>query len=294
MPDKRGLPSTARMRHDHHFVEQLAVRHAERIGEKIPVDALAPNPQQPRRAFDAIDELVASVREVGVLEPLLVRRSSRGYQIISGERRYRAAVEAGLSDVPCIVLDVDEAQVLTIALIENLQRRDLSPFEEAEGLRALVERFEYTHDEVARKIGKSRTSVTEMLSLGDIPTELRDRLEAAGVTTKSILLEVARIDDPAEQEALVDRIVEEGLTRDQLRALRRGEQGESGEPDAPEPADPPSAAEAAPKEPPGRRITYRSGTGITLTLYLNRSEITVPEIQQTLREAIEELEDPST
>ena len=282
MPKQRGLPSTARMRHDQHFVEQLAVRHTDGIGEHIPVDSLIPNPQQPRQMFDAIDELVASIKEVGILEPLLVRRTPQGFQIVSGERRYRAGVEVGLEQMPCIVLDVDEAQVLTIALIENLQRQDLSPFEEAEGLRALVDRFAYTHEEVARKIGKSRTSVTEMLSLADIPAALRERLEAAGVATKSILLEVARIEDADEQTALVDLIVEQGLTRDQLRAMRRGEE-----------AEPEAVAEpAAPKEPPGRRITYRSGTGITLTLYLNRDEITVPEIQQTLREAIEELDHP--
>jgi len=274
------------MRHDHHFVEQLAARHAESIGERIPIDALIPNPDQPRQLFDAIDELVASIKEVGVLEPLLVRRTPQGYEIISGERRYRAAMDAGLGEVPCIVLDVDEAQVLTIALIENLQRQDLSPFEEAEGLKALVDRFGYTHEEVAKKIGKSRTSVTEVLSLADIPAELRERLDAAGVATKSILLEVARTEDPDEQRALVERIVEEGLTRDQLRAMRRGDQP------APE-QEAPAAPEAPdPKEPQGRRITYRSGTGITLTMYLNKPEITIPDIQQTLREAIEELDGP--
>ncbi|MGD8329680.1 MAG: ParB/RepB/Spo0J family partition protein, partial [Acidobacteriota bacterium] len=266
------------------FVEQLAVRHTDGIGENIPIDSLIPNPHQPRRLFDAIDELVASIKEVGVLEPLLVRRTPQGHEIVSGERRYRAAVDAGLEHVPCIVLDVDEAQVLTIALIENLQRQDLSPFEEAEGLKALVERFNLTHEEVARKIGKSRTSVTEVLSLSDIPEMLRERLHEAGVSTKSILLEVARTEDPEEQAALVDRIVEEGLTRDQLRAMRRGETAEEG---APQPEEPPA------REPQGRRITYRSGTGITLTLYLNRPEITVPDIQQTLREAIAELDDPS-
>jgi ParB family chromosome partitioning protein len=268
------------MRHDHHFVEQLAVRHAEGIGQNIPIESLIPNPQQPRQAFDAIEELVASIREVGVLEPLLVRREPRGFQIISGERRFRAAGEAGLDQVPCIVLDVDDAQVLTIALIENLQRQDLSPFEEAEGLRALVNRFDYTHEEVAKKIGKARTSITETLSLADIPAPLRERLEVAGVTTKSILLEVARTEDPEWQEELVRRIIEEGLTRDDLRALRRGD---TEEPEASAPSPPPEQ---------GRRITYRSGTGITLTLYLNRTEITVPEIQQTLREAIEELDQP--
>ena len=282
MPKQRGLPTTARMRHDHHFVEQLVARDTEAIGENITISALVPNPHQPRQRFEAIDELVASIREVGVLEPLLVRHCPDGFQIISGERRYRAAAEAGLDKLPCVVLDVDEAHVLAIALIENLQRQDLSPFEEAEGLQALVERFEYTHDQVAQKIGKARTSVTETLSLKDIPAGLRDRLEEAEVQTKSILLEVARTADAEEQAALVERIVSEGLTRDQLRALRRG--------DAAEPA-PRGEGDAAPKG--GRRITYRSGTGITVTLYLSRPEVTVSEIQQTLREAIEELEPSS-
>lgn len=284
MPKQRGLPSDARMRHDEHFVEQLAARHTGAIGEHLPTESLVPNPQQPRQRVGALDELAASIREVGVLEPLLVRRTAQGYQIVSGERRYRAALEAGLMELPCIVLDVDEAEVLTIALIENLQRQDLSPFEEAEGLRALVDRFDYTHEDVARKLGKSRTSVTEALSLGDIPAELRAKLEDAGVMTKSILLEVARIENPDEQAGLVDLIVEKGLTRDQIRALRRGDSGETEE----------EKDVAPPTEPAGRRITYRSGTGITLTLYLNRDEITVPEIQQTLREAIEELDHPPT
>lgn len=285
MPRQRGLPSTARMRHDQHFVEQLAVRQSEGIGQNIAVDALIPNPQQPRQAFDAIDELAASIMEVGILEPLLVRHDPQGFQIISGERRYRAGVKAGLEELPCIVLDVDEAEVLSIALIENLQRQDLSPFEEAEGLRALVDRFDYTHEDVAKKIGKSRTSVTESLSIGDIPAELRSRLDEAGVTTKSILLEVARTEDGDRQAALVERIVEEGLTRDQLRALRRATEDE-------DKTDEKAAGETRPAPEQGRRITYRSGTGITLTLYLKRAEITVSEIQQTLREAIKELDTP--
>lgn len=283
MPKQRGLPSTARMRHDHHFVEQLAVRHTQGIGQKVPMDSLIPNPHQPRQLFEAIDELVASIQEVGVLEPLLVRQNPHGFQIISGERRYRAAVQAGLDELPCIVLDVDDAQALTIALIENLQRQDLSPFEEADGLRALIDRFDYTHEEVAQKIGKARTSVTEALSIAEIPEDLKTKLVDAGVRTKSILLEVARTEDPADQLALVDRIIEEDLTRDQLRALRRGDEAEAPETKGKSVAEPAGG---------GRRITYRSGTGITLTLYLNRDEITVSEIQQTLREAIQELDNP--
>jgi len=282
---QRGLPATARMRHDNHFVEQLASRQVEAVGRQVGIDELVPNPAQPRQSMGDLEELVASIRNVGVLEPLLVRHADDGFQIISGERRYRAAKVAGLEQVPCIVLDVDDSEVLEIALIENLQRKDLSPFEESEGLKALVERFGYTHEEVARRIGRSRTSVTETLSLATIPASIRQRLEGAGIATKSILLEIARKDSETEQEELADLIIKEGLTRDDLRVLRRSESQEGEQEGAAAPAE---TSRTAPSPP--RRLTYRSGHGITVTLYLSRQDIGIPEIQQTLREAIDELE----
>jgi ParB family chromosome partitioning protein len=275
------------MRHDHHFVEQLASRHVEAVGRQVAIDELIPNPGQPRQSVGDLEELIASIHNVGVLEPLLVRQSGKGFQIISGERRYRAAQAAGLDQVPCIVLEVDDAEVLEIALIENLQRQDLSPFEESEGLQALIDRFGYTHEDVARRIGKARTSVTETLSLAVIPSELRERLQEAGIRSKSILLEVARREPGKDQADLVERIITEGLTRDDLRVLRRSEAA------AEESGDEGESSRAARQAPtPPRRLTYRSGQGITVTLYLSRQDIGIPEIQQTLREAIEELEKP--
>jgi len=286
---QRGLPATARMRHDHHFVEQLASRQIETIGQLVAIDALVPNPSQPRQSIGDLEELVASIRNVGVLEPLLVRQLGDGFEIISGERRYRAAKVAGLEQVPCIVLDVGDAEVLEIALIENLQRQDLSPFEESEGLHALVDRFGYTHEDLSRKIGKSRSSVTETLTLTSIPETVRQRLLDAGISTKSILLEIARKGSEAEQEKLADLIIKEGLTRDDLRGMRQAETAE-------EEQEPTEAAAAAdhPTPAPPRRLTYRSGHGITVTLYLSRQDIGIPEIQKTLREAIEELEGSPT
>jgi ParB family chromosome partitioning protein len=277
------------MRHDHHFVEQLASRHIETIGQKIAMDELIPNPAQPRQSFGDLDEMVASIHNVGVLEPLLVRQSKEGFEIISGERRYRAARAAGLEEVPCIVLDVDDAEVLEIALIENLQRQDLSPFEESQGLHALVERFGHTHEDIARRIGKSRTSVTETISISTIPGVLRKRLEEASILAKSILLEVARRETEEEQRKLVDLIIAEGLTRDDLRDLRRSETA-----DESDPTDKTAAPPERQAPTPPRRLTYRSGQGITVTLYLSRQDIGIPEIQQTLREAIEELERPGS
>ncbi len=149
MSKRRGLPVTTRMRHDAHFVEELATEHTSALGQYIPLELLRPNPHQPRQSFERLEELVASIQRVGILEPLLVRRAASGYQIVSGERRYRAARAAQLEEVPCIVLDVDDARALEIALIENLQRQDLSAFEEAEALQALIDQFGFTHDDVA-------------------------------------------------------------------------------------------------------------------------------------------------
>ena len=175
------------------------------------------------------------------------------------------------------------------AQIENLQRQDLTPFEESDGLHALVEQFGHTHEEIARRIGRSRTSVTETLALATIPGNVRRRLEEAGISTKSILLEIARKDTEKEQGALADLIIKEGLTRDDLRAMR---QAETEDEVMEETSDPVETSRPAPAPP--RRLTYRSGHGITVTLYLSRQGIGIPEIQQTLLEAIKELDGPKS
>jgi ParB family chromosome partitioning protein len=189
----------------------------------IPIDKLAPNPNQPRVDTGDLAELVSSIREKGVLEPLLVRPSEVGrFMIISGERRYRASLEAGLSELPCIEMDVDDRAVAEISLIENLQRKDLTPFEEADGLQALAERFGYTHEEIARKIGKSRSSITEALSLAAIPSEVRELCRRADIASKSMLLQIVRQPDAEAMRSFVDKVREGGLTRDEARKVRQG------------------------------------------------------------------------
>src|SRR2546425_3656041 len=162
------------MRHDAHYVEELTQSSATHVGRLIPIDKLDPNPDQPRTEIGDLTELTASIREKGVLEPLLVKPTMGRWMIIAGERRWRSAKDAGLRELPCIEMDVDDRAVAEIALIENLQRKDLTPFEEAEGLQALADRFGYTHEEIAKKIGKSRSSVTEALSLSGMPAEIKD------------------------------------------------------------------------------------------------------------------------
>ncbi len=218
---RRGLPLRVKMRHDPHFVEELAARHETSLGRFIPLSAIEPDPNQPRSAMGDLSDLVSSIRDKGVLEPLLVRRQPEGspksFRIISGERRYRASIEAGLFEVPAIEMDVTDQEALEIALIENLQRKDLTPFEEAEGYRALADQHGYTHEQIAETMGRSRTSVTESLGLLSMPPRVRDAVNALGVTSKSTLLEILRTGDEPTMLSLLERAASEGLTREELR-----------------------------------------------------------------------------
>jgi len=195
------------------------------VGRMIPLDKIRPNPDQPRKFIGELKELTDSIKEKGVLEPLLVRFMPREdcYHIISGERRYHASRAAGLREVPCIEKIADDAETLELGLIENLQRKDLTPFEEADGLQRLAEMFEYTHEDIAKKIAKARSSVTEMLSLRVIPEPLRKMCVEAGITTKSLLLQIARQPNERKMQEAIQRIAQAGLTRDEARRERQEE-----------------------------------------------------------------------
>ena len=226
MLKRTGLPVTLKMRHDAHYVESLTSYSGAAIGRMIPVDQIRPNPEQPRKSIGDLRELTDSIREKGVLEPLLVRFVPREdcYYIISGERRYHASRAAGLNEVPCIEKMADDAETLELGLIENIQRKDLTPFEEADGLHRLATQFEYTHEDVARKIGRARSSVTETLSLRNIPEALRKKCIEHGVNSKSLLLQIARQPTEKKMVEMLHRILQGGLTRDEARKERRDEQ----------------------------------------------------------------------
>jgi ParB family chromosome partitioning protein len=188
-----------------------------------------------------LSNLVESIRERGVLEPILVRKltpeeqpkSSSGardpntpaarFLIIAGERRYRAALEAGLFEIPVVELSVDRSQALELALVENLQRKDLNPFEEAEGYRTLIERHGYTQERIAKIVGKSRSTVAETLALLALPPELRTEAQRLGIHARSALLAVARA-KPEERKKLLEKAAQQGWTRDDLRATTRKSQ----------------------------------------------------------------------
>lgn len=227
-PRRIGLPDSLRMRHDIHFVDQLSRPGGVPVGRLIPTEDLEPNPHQPRQAMGDLSELVASIKEKGILEPILVRPRGSRFQIIAGERRFRAGCEAGLAEIPCMVRDASDAEVMELALVENLQRRDLSAFEEADGLKALAETYGYTHEKMAQRLGKSRTSITEALSLTAMPGEIRELCRLADIHSKSLLLQIVRQSDPAKMVALIERLQSEGgatRTREAARRLARESKG---------------------------------------------------------------------
>jgi ParB family chromosome partitioning protein len=271
---KAGLPVTLKMRHDAHYIDQLTSYSGAAVGRMIRVDEIRPNPEQPRKALGDLRELTESVREKGVLEPLLVRFiSSEGcFYIISGERRYHAARAAGLREVPCIEKSVDDAETLEIALIENIQRKDLTAFEEADGLHRLATQFEYTHEDMAKKIGRARSSVTETLSLRNIPEALRKKCIENGVTSKSLLLQIARQPTEKKMNEMFQRILQGGLTRDEARRERREEQ-------------------AGPQRPQPFIFHFEpQNDAFKFRIQFKKSHVSRDELISTLREILSQLE----
>jgi len=191
-------------------------------GAPLLIEAITirPNPFQPRRTFvrEAMDELVASVREHGVLEPLLVRKVEDGYELIAGERRWRAAQEAGLKQVPVVVRDATDLQALEIGLIENLQRADLNVIEEAEGYQALAQTFKLTQDEIAQKVSKARASVANALRLLSLPKEVKKFLSEGLISAGHAKVLLSLATEP-EQCRMAERIIKEGVSVRELERL---------------------------------------------------------------------------
>ena len=275
MSKRIGLPVTLKMRHDAHYVESLTSYSGAAVGRMIRLDQIRPNPEQPRKALGDLRELTESVREKGVLEPLLVRYVPREdcYYIISGERRYHASRAAGLREVPCIEKMADDAETLELGLIENIQRKDLTPFEEAYGLHRRSTQFEYTHEDIAKKIGRARSSVTETLSLRNIPEALRKRCIERGVNSKSLLLQIARQPNEKKMVEMFNRILQGGLTRDEARRERRQEQ--TG-PQRPRPF-------IFQFEPPAETFKFR--------IQFKKSHVSRDELITTVREILAQLEE---
>jgi ParB family transcriptional regulator, chromosome partitioning protein len=272
-----GLPVTLKMRHDAHYVETLTSFSGASVGRMIPIDKIRPNPDQPRKHIGDVRELADSIRQKGVLEPLLVRYMPREdtYYIISGERRYHASQAAGLHELPCIEKIADDAETLELALIENLQRKDLTAFEEADGLQRLADHFDYTHDDIAKKIGRARSSVTETMSLRLIPEDVRKTCVEKGIVTKSLLLQVARQPTEKKMREIVQRIAQGGLTRDEARQARKEETA------------------SAPRPQPFIFNFQAEDSAFTVRLQFRKSHVSDEELAAALRSVLRRLESGS-
>lgn len=194
----------------------------ETVVREIAIDDIDPNSDQPRRAFDkaALEQLAESIREAGILSPILVVEDGLRYRIVAGERRYRASRMAGLSSVPCIVRDMTTAQQMEAALIENLQREDLNPIEEAMAIRSLMQECGYTQEQAAQKLGKSRPVVANSLRLLNLPKEIID-LVAAGDLSAGHARVLAGLNDRKRQLELAHQCVTLGYSVRRLEELAK-------------------------------------------------------------------------
>jgi ParB family chromosome partitioning protein len=211
-PRTRGAADTMGGRAESGGSEEYALGAA--YFEELPIGSVTPNPRQPRQAFDeeALDELAASIREVGLLQPVVVRRVMPGhYELIMGERRWRACQRAELEQIPAIVRATADDDLLRDALMENLHREQLNPLEEAAAYQQLLDDFGATHEELARKVGRSRPHISNTLRLLHLPPAVQRRV-AAGVLSAGHARALLTLDDPEAQDHLAHRIVAEGLS----------------------------------------------------------------------------------
>jgi ParB family chromosome partitioning protein len=241
---------------------------------QIPIDQIDPSPRQPRSHFDAdeLDELAASIRQYGVIQPLILAHSPQAgrYVIIAGERRLMAARQAGLSDVPAILREASEQQHLELALIENIQRADLSPLEQAEAYRQLAEEFNLSHEEIAERVGKSRSAVTNTLRLLKLPASAQKAL-SEGQISEGHARALLGLSSPAAQGAVLHSILIKNLNVRQTEELVRRLSGQKtpAQP-RPEPSPEIQALEERLRSALGTRVSLnprRKGGTITIHYY---------------------------
>jgi ParB family chromosome partitioning protein len=259
------------MRHDEHYVEALASSAGSPIGRMVPIDQLDPNPNQPRQVMGDLSELMASIAEKGIIEPVVVRQRGSRFQIVAGERRYQAAVQVGLREIPIVIREVDDNEIIEIALIENIQRKDLTPFEEAEALHSLADRCGYTHEDMARRLGRSRTAITESLALNQMPEEVKNLCRLADINSKSLLLQIVRQGDPQKMIELVEKTSRDGapVTREAVRK---------------------ETARPKPGRPKAYVFSYKAPTkAFRLQLRFTKSRVDRDEVISALQEIIKEL-----
>ena len=195
--------------------------------KNIAIDEIKPNENQPRKTFDQdkIAELADSIKEHGVIQPIVVRPFGEFYEIVAGERRWRAAREAGLKDLPCVVRELSDEENMLFAIIENMQREDLNPVEEAEGLERMISSFGLTQEEVSKSVGKSRPYITNSLRLLKLPEEIRNMM-SEGLITAGHGRALININDEKKQIEIANLVIKEGLSVRQIEEIAKEKKGE--------------------------------------------------------------------
>ena len=207
--------------YDFNAIEENIVKSAEREEiTELPLKDLRPNPYQPRKNFDeeALEELSLSIKERGVFQPIIVKKSIKGYEIVAGERRVKASIKAGKTKIPAIVRPFTDEQMMEIALLENLQREDLNPIEEAESFASLINTLNLTQDELAKKLGKSRSYITNMLGLLNLPATTKQEVIGKNITMGHARV-LSKLENPEQIKELTNKIIKEGLTVRHLENL---------------------------------------------------------------------------
>jgi ParB family transcriptional regulator, chromosome partitioning protein len=195
---------------------------SEALSFRVEVDRITPSPFQPRRTFDEakIEELATSIRNQGIIQPLVVRRNGDGYELIAGERRWRAAMRAGLTHVPIVLRDASDHEALQLALVENLQREDLNPIEEANGYRRLQEEFHWSQEEMAEKVGKSRPAIANSMRLLSLPTEVQQEVSLGNLPSGQARALLGLHSEPLILSACREVIAKGLSTRDTEKMVR--------------------------------------------------------------------------
>lgn len=190
----------------------------------IDINDIKPNENQPRKVFneEKIQDLAASIVEHGVIQPLIIRGAAHGFEIVAGERRWRAARAAGLKEVPCLIRELSDEENMLVAIIENMQREDLNPIEEAQGLDRMLKSYGLTQEQVSKSVGKSRPYITNSLRLLKLPAEIQEKVSEGEITTGHARALVA-IDSRKLQQELCLRIIEKGLTVREIERIASGE-----------------------------------------------------------------------
>ncbi|MCC6741344.1 MAG: ParB/RepB/Spo0J family partition protein [Planctomycetia bacterium] len=239
--------------------------------QDIPVKQIRPNPFQPRKVWDGaeIEELASSIREQGLIQPIVLRKVGESYQIVAGERRFRALQQLGKDSVPAVIREMDDRGMLEVALVENLQRKDLNPIEKAQAFKALIERFRLTHEAVSARLGLDRSTVTNFLRLLDLPELIREAV-SRGTISMGHARSLVALSSPAEQLVLAKKIEREGMSVRKLEKLVQNIKA----PPLPKPEDTSQVSSSVVKDWE-ERLRRRFETKVKIRMGKNRGAIIV-------------------